>query len=311
MGPRTSLSLTLRRENRTSLFFVAPQFLLYLTFILLPLLVSIPLAFTDLVGFTSTKAQFVGIRNFISIFTDPGVMQYIWPTVLRTFIFMACNYLTVFIFGLSFALMMYELSTRVQKSYFVIIYLPYIISGLGAGMFIELLFARDTGSLNLLLELLHIIPQPINLKSSSASLFALVAFVGWRYAGYNMAIFLSGLLTIPVDTIDAAKMDGVSYLQRLRHIYFPQIIPSIAIATISCLVGSFGIFDEPVGFGALYGNEQARLFSITLYRMGLGTGGTYGIGMLAEGVASSIVVFTPLIIIALLIFRWQKRRQVT
>ena len=69
-----------------------------------------------------------------------------------------------------------------------------------------------------------------------------------------MAIFLSGLLGIPVDTIDAARIDGAGYFRRLWYIYIPQIVPSIAIATILCLVGSFGIFDEAVGFGALYGN---------------------------------------------------------
>jgi ABC-type sugar transport system permease subunit len=222
---------------------------------------------------------------------------------------MVANYLTVLLFGMGLALLMYELVARVQRTMFVVIYLPYIISGLGVGMFIELLFARDTGSFNLLLELLHIVRDPINLKSSGLSLAALVLFVGWRYAGFNMAIFLSGLLTIPVDTIDAAKIDGTSYVQRFRHVYLPQIVSSMAIATISCLVGSFGIFDECIGFGALYGNKYARLFSVVLFGMG-SQGSVVSGGKLSEGVASSIVVFVPLIVVAVLIFRWQKRRQV-
>ncbi len=289
-----------------NLLFVAPQFMLYGIFIVLPLLISLPMAFVDFTSFTTKTAVFSGLDNFLAIFTDASLIAWIWPAVGRTFVFMLANYLTVLLFGLGFALMMYELSSRVQKSLFVVIYLPYIISGLGVGMFIELLFGRDTGSINLLLQALHLVRDPINLKSSSASLFAMVLFVGWRYAGFNMAIFLSGLLAIPVDTIDAAKIDGAGYLARFRHIYIPQIIPSLSIATISCLVGSFGIFDEAVGFGALYGNKQARLFSVVLFGM---NGGVASNGKLSEGIAASIVVFVPLIVIALIIFGWQKRRQ--
>ena len=307
MRSKTSLSKTLRKENLSNLLFVTPQLLLFAIFILLPFIVSIPLAFTDYVDFTDTKIEFAGFKNFVRIFTNPTLAKWIWPSVRQTFFFMIGNYLTVFLFGMTFALMMYELTTRIQKSFFLIIYLPYIISGLGVGMFIDLLFARDSGSLNLLLKLLNLIETPINLKTHNGSLFSLIFFVGWRYAGYNMAIFLSGLLTIPNSTIDSSKIDGANYLQRLWHIYIPQMIPSIAIASISCIIGSFGIFDEPVGFGALYGNEHARLYAVSLFRMGVGVRGA---GTLAEGVASSIVVFTPLLVIALLIFRWQRRKQI-
>jgi ABC-type sugar transport system permease subunit len=298
----------MRRENRASLLFAAPQFLLYFTFTLLPFLLSLPLAFMDYVNFSDRTPEFAGLGNFVAIFTNPALTALIWPTVLRTFVFMLANYGTVLLFGLGLALMMYELSTRIQKMFFVIVYLPYIISGLGVGMFIELLLARDTGSLNLLLQLVHVIRSPINLKTSGATLLALVVFVGWRYAGYNMAIFLSGLLTISVETIEAARIDGARYHQRLWRIYLPQMAPSIAIATISCLVGSFGIFEEPVGFGALYGNQQARLFAVTLFRMGAG-GSMDMTGKLSEGVASTIVVAIPLLVLAFLIFRWQRRRQ--
>ncbi len=301
---KSAISLIQKKENRVSMLFAAPQFILYFLFVLLPFVLSIPVAFTDYVNFTDPKAEFVGFDNFVRIFTSPALAKWIWPTVGRTVIFMLGNYLTVFLFGMTFALMMYELTRKIQKGFFVIIYLPYIISGLGVGMFIELLFARDSGSLNLLFQMLGLIDAPINLKTAGNSLVALTLFVGWRYAGYNMAIFLSGLLTIPATTIDAAKIDGANYLQRLLHIYFPQMVPSLSIATISCLVGSFAIFDEPVGFGALYGNDHARMYAITLFRMGSGTNGA-----LSEAVASSIVVFAPLIVIALLLFRWQKRHQ--
>jgi len=307
MAKAVKLSNTLRRENWTNILFVLPQFSLFLTFVLIPFFASLPVAFFDYANFTSVNVKFVGLANFINIFSDPALTKFLWSSVARTFLFMLANYATVLVFGLGFALMMYELSSRVQRTFFVVIYLPYIISGLGVGMFIDLLFSQDSGSLNLLLLKLNLLADPINLKSAMGSFWALVLFVGWRYAGFNMAIFLSGLLTIPVETIEAAKMDGTNYFQRFLHVYLPQIIPSLGVATISCLVGSFGIFDETVGFGALYGNNNARLFAVILFGMGSGMPGASG--KLSEGVASSVVVFIPLIILAYFIFRWQKRHQ--
>ncbi len=142
----------------------------------------------------------------------------------------------------------------------MVIFLPLMLSGVGLGMILSMLFSVDSGSINLLLLKLGVITNPVDIKDSGATAVILPLLVGWRYAGYNMAIFLSGLLSIPADTIEAAVVDGVSYRQRLRYIYLPQIIPSITITTILCLLGSFGVFDECIGLGALQGNQSAFIY---------------------------------------------------
>ena len=96
--------------------------------------------------------------------------------------------------------------------------------------------------------------------------------VGWRYAGYNMAIFLSGLLAIPKETIEASIVDGASYIQRLSKVYFPQMWPSFILATTMCLIGSFAVFDELVAMGALYVNPEAKLLSILFFTYGFQVG---------------------------------------
>ena len=98
-----------------------------------------------------------------------------------------------------------------------------MVSGLAVGYMAAMLFAKETGTANLLLKELGISKTPFNIYSARGTALLLPLMVGWRYAGYNMAIFLSGLLSIPNETIKSSVVDGASYWQRLTRIYFPQV----------------------------------------------------------------------------------------
>ena len=127
--------------------------------------------------------------------------------------------------------------------------------------------------------------------------------VGWRYAGFNMAIFLVGLLAIPTDTIEASIVDGASYWQRLTRVYFPQMWPSFIIATTMALIGAFSVFDELVAMGALYVNPEAKLLSILFFTYG------FQIDRLALGMTLAVITSVPLIIVGVLLLRLQRRLQ--
>jgi ABC-type sugar transport system permease subunit len=127
--------------------------------------------------------------------------------------------------------------------------------------------------------------------------------IGWQYAGFNMALFLSGLLSIPRETIEAAVVDGASYLQRLFGVYFPQMMPSFIIATIFCLIGSFAVFDQLVALGGLYQNPEAEFLSILFFLYG------FARNRLALGMTLALEIGVPLLIGGLLLQRLQKRLQ--
>ena len=301
-----SLATVEGRRTLWEILFVAPQLLLYLGLTIVPLLVSIPIVLTDRINFTDQNIDFVGLSNFVTIFQAPVVDQFI-PSLTRTVILTLSNYVMVFAFGLTLALLMYE--GKFSGLFFTLIYMPYMLSGLGTGMLLIMLFSRDQGSINLLLMELGILKEPFDIKDPTITAYALPLILGWRYAGFNMAIFLAGLMSIPTETIDASKVDGANYWQRLRYIYLPQIVPSLIIATIFCLIGSFGVFDEPVGLGAFYGNRSAEYFAVTIFKLGFGSTIGQQIGTMAQGIAMSLVVFVPLMVIAVYLIRLQKRLQ--
>lgn len=301
----TGLSRRKSINNLMDLVFFSPQFILYFTFTILPFFIALPIIFSSRVNFVDSDVLYVGLENFKRIFQEPIIHEFL-PAVARTGWFTLLNYGMVFLFGMTLALLMFEYTSKLKKGFFAVIYMPYVVSGLGVGMMITMLLSRDSGTLNLLLLQLQIIEKPIDVMQESTASWALPFSVGWKNAGFNMALFLSGLLSVPVDTIDASKVDGANYWQRLRHVYFPQIRPSIILATIMCLLGSFGAFDVPVGFGGLRGNRSAYFLAVMLYQMGFSGGGSQT-GTLAQAVTISLVTYMPLVLIAIFFNRLQRK----
>jgi ABC-type sugar transport system permease subunit len=297
-----------RHGQRTfwEIVFVAPQLLLYVALTIVPLVIALPIVLTDRINFIDTDVNFVGLRNFVTIFQSPLVEQFL-PSMGRTVVLTLAGYFMVFAFGLTLALLLYE--GHFSGVFFTIIYMPYMLSGLGAGMLLNMLFSRDQGTVNLLLLRLGWIQQAFDIKRADVTAVLLPLVLGWRYAGFNMALFLGGLMTIPIETIEASRVDGANYLQRLLHVYLPQIFPSIIIATIFCLIGTFGIFDEPVGLGAFSGNRSAEYFAVTIFKLGFGSAVGTQIGTMAQGIAMTLTVFVPLTILATYLIRLQRKLQ--
>ena len=305
MGPerrkRKKMSKTERRRIRRDLAFIAPQFIIFVTLTIIPFFIAIPFLFTDISQFNDPQINPVGLRNFTALFTDSGVQADYLPALRRTLVFVVLNYTTVYIFGLSLALLLYEVGFR--GGFFTVVYLPLMVSGLAVGYMAVMLFSRETGTANQLLQEVGLLKEPIDIFSAEGTAFILPLLVGWRYAGYNMAIFLAGLLAIPKETIEASIVDGASYWQRLWKVYFPQMIPSFILATTMCLIGSFAVFDELVAMGALYVNPEAKLLSILFFTYG------FQVERLGMGMTLAVITFLPLVLLGVALQRLQRRLQ--
>ena len=290
-----------RRRILQDWAFILPQLVIFVFLTIVPFFVAIPILFTDMAQFNDPKINPVGLRNFTAIFNDPSIARDYFPALRRTIVFVILNYTTVYIFGLSLALLMYEVGFR--GGFFMVVYLPLMVSGLAVGYMAVMLFSRETGTANLLLMEMGVIKQGIDIFSAEGTAFILPLMVGWRYAGYNMAIFLSGLMSIPQETIEASIVDGASYWQRLVRVYFPQMWPSFILATTMCLIGSFAVFDELVAMGALYVNPEAKLLSILFFTYG------FQVERLAMGMTLAVQTFLPLVLIGIALQRLQRRLQ--
>lgn len=299
--PRKSMGRLERRRVMSDWLLLAPQFFIYVGLTLVPFVVAIPILFTDQLSFQDIGIESAGFANFTRVFTDPNIQKEYVPALVRTLLFVTLNYAMVYVFGLSLALLIYEIGFK--GWFFTIIYLPMMVSGLAMGYMATMLFSNSTGTVNLALSEWFGVKNLIDIQQPAGTSVILPIMVGWRYAGFNVAIFLSGLLSIPVETIEASTVDGASYLQRLWRVYFPQMIPSFIIATIFCLIGSFGVFDELIPLGALSSNNEAKLLSVLFFQY------AFTSQRLALGLTLTLETFLPLVIIALLLQRLQRRLQ--
>jgi ABC-type sugar transport system permease subunit len=293
-----------KRERRlilTQYAFLTPQLILFVGLTLVPFIVAIPMLFTDQSSFTDPQVNQIGLRNFTAVFRDPSIQADYLPALRRTVIFVAMNYLMIFLFGLSLALLLYEVGFR--GGFFTVVYLPLMASGFAIGAMAVMLFGRSTGTANLLLLELGLIKKPFDIYTPGGTGIILPLLTGWRWAGFNMAIFLSGLLSIPKETIEASIVDGTSYWQRLIRVYFPQMWPSFILASTMCLIGSWSAFDELVAMGALYVNPEARFLSIIFFTYG------FQINRLSLGMTLALETFLPLVLVGVVLQYLQRRAQ--
>ncbi len=299
MPKRKRFSKRQVRKIAWSYVFLTPQLVLYLALTILPIIVAIPMLFTDRLNYTDRDWEYIGTQNFTELVEDASLRKTYLDALGRTVRFTVFNYAMVYVFGLGLALLMYEIGFR--GGIFSVIYLPYMLSGLALGFMAVMLFSESTGTVNLLLKELGWIQKPINIKEPSGTTIILPVLVGWRMAGFYLAIFLSGLLSIPTETIEAAIVDGAAYWQRLIRVYFPQMIPSFIIATIFALLNSFNVFDELVALGGLFQNQAAEFLSIVVFNYG------FLANRLAMGMTMAVVAFVPLTIFSILLQRLQRR----
>ena len=106
-------------------------------------------------------------------------------------------------------------------------------------------FYAENGPLDDILRTVGIIDEPASwLGSPDKALFSTIAMVIWRFAGFNMLILLTGLQSIPTDVYEAARIDGASRWQLLRHITLPLLRPTIALMLVLSITGSLLAFDQ-------------------------------------------------------------------
>src|SRR3546814_2307254 len=97
------------------------------------------------------------------------------------------------------------------------------------------------GLVNYLLSLVG--AGPVDwLGSPTASLPAILLFVGWKSFGYNMIIFLAALQTVPRELEEAARIDGAGWFARLRHVILPAIAPTLLLVSVLTVAAMFPLF---------------------------------------------------------------------
>jgi len=241
-----------------------PAFLLFLAFVLLPLVFSVGFSFTSWNGLG--KADWVGFDNFAVFFQDDRARN----AVLNSLLFAGCSVPLLNFLGLGYALLLDKNST-LNKIVKAIVYVPAVISPLIMG-YVWLLILKDNyGVLYSLFSLFGNGDAYVNLLGDKNWAMAVIIVVNaFQYVGLTMTIYSAGLQDIPSELYESASVDGANWFQKFTHITIPMLGPSIMINIITNIIGSLAVFDLVVsltGGGPAYHTETLSLY---IYRLAYG-----------------------------------------
>ena len=203
-----------RKRNNfiVSWLFVLPAVLLMGAFLLYPLLSALRISFSEYNFVYSEKPVFNGLTNYIKLFQDPHFLVAFKNTIYYTLVFFPLFMLI----ALCLALL---LNSKVKGNgiFQTAILLPIVVPLSLAGIMFTWIFSQDFGILNhLLANVLHLPNlQRFWLGDTQTAMNSLIAVGLWKYTGFGIILFLSGLKAISSDIYEVAKVDGVNSWQNL------------------------------------------------------------------------------------------------
>ena len=269
--------------------FVLPTMLAFLIGFLIPFIMGIYLSFCNFT--TVTDAQFVGLANYVRVFTDPSsnFLHSLWLTSLFTVV----NVILINVFGFVLALLLVR-GFRGTNIFRTVFFMPNLIGGIVLGWIWNLLL---TGILDKFGRTL--------VYSEAYGFWGLTVLMLWQQAGYMMIIYIAGLQSIPDDLIEAASIDGATPLQTLFRIKIPMVMPSITICTFLTLTNSFKLFDQNLALLSAESSGKLKLLALDIYETFYGRNGWEGAGQ------AKAVVFTIIVaLIAMVQMRLTNRKEV-
>ena len=232
---------------------ILPAVLIVLVFSYIPLN-GLVLAFKD---FRYAKgiwgSPWNGLENFRFLFASGKG----WQLTRNTILYNVVNLLISQGLALVVAIVLSEMrGRRFKKTTQSIIFLPYFISWIIVGAFVQNIFNYETGTLNNLLTKFGM--DPINMYAIPAAwILVIIFFNSWKWVGYNSVIYIAAVAGLDRECFEAADIDGANIWQKIRYITIPGIKPTLIIIFLlnlgKVLRGDFQMFYQIIGMnGQLY-----------------------------------------------------------
>ena len=282
------------KKNKNYLFFITPAFIFYTIFVAVPIVYVVFLSFTDWSGLG--KINFVGLKNFITIFTDKRFSPVFFNAIKNNLKYLACIWLIITPIQYLIAYLLF-IKIPAWKYIKFMVFLPYVISSTIVGFFATLIFDPNLGFLNNILS---------KLGMSTGAWFGdthwafklLMLLVLWQGSGSGIMIFYSNFMDISQDVMEACRVDGCKEWQRFLYVLLPLSLPSCASIITMSTIWALAVFDLPFILGGTNGGVSGCLdFANTVfyrYTFGSGLNGKSDLGF---GAAICIVMFLIMLLV--------------
>ena len=252
--------------------FVLPTLLAFTIGFIVPFIMGVYLSFCKFT--TVTDAKFVGLQNYVKIFTEDGTFGHaLWYTTAFTVV----SVVLINVIGFAVALLLTK-KIKGTNIFRTVFFMPNLIGGIILGYVWQLLLN------GLLLQINKTLTY-----SSVYGFWGLVILMCWQQIGYMMIIYIAGIQNIPGELIEAAQIDGANKGQLLKHVIIPMVMPSITICTFLTLTNSFKLFDQNLALTNGEPSNMSEMLALNIYNTFYGRTGWEGVGQ-AKAVIFFILV---------------------
>ncbi|MBS5082320.1 MAG: sugar ABC transporter permease [Clostridiales bacterium] len=260
---------------------------LYILFFLTPSILGIFYSFTDWNSRSLGETKFVGLQNYIEIFTSNKDYA---SGIFNTLKFTIISNVLKLIPALLIAIMLQE-GLKGKNVYRTLLYLPSVLPFLIIGLTFKSILNYNTGLLNSFLDMVNLGFLKQKWLSDLGVVWKSIYGVdAWRGIGYVMTIFLAGLNTIPKSYYEAAQIDGANFWQRVKNITLPMLRGAIMINLVFGLTYGLKVFD--IVYVLTNGGPGHATEVITTYSYQLYSNGQYG---MSTALNTILLVITAII----------------
>jgi raffinose/stachyose/melibiose transport system permease protein len=283
-------------DKRAILILLGPALLVYTVVMLVPIFWSAGYTFFD--GNLIRGFEFVGVDNYVAFFQDKTALEAVYFTVrfalVETVLQVAVGYglALLYVFGLR------RSSSLVRTIVFFPVILPTVAVALLFRRFFEA--APTTGPVNSFLEILNV-PGLDWLGQPDSSFWVIVLMELWRSMGFYAVLLYAGLLDIPEDVIESARIDGASGWRLVRSIVLPLSLPVLLSAIIFSINGTLKVFDTVVAL--TNGGPGTSTTPLTLYMFRT----SFGYGEFGYGSTVALMLAVLCLVVTIFIFQSNRR----
>lgn len=279
--------------------FIAPNFIGFAVFTLIPMLFAFVLAFMKWDG--NNAVSFVGLANFKRL---PGDTFFL-AALKNTLIYVAGTVPLTMIAALALAIVLNQ-KIKARGFFRTVAFFPYVASLVAIAAVWSMIFHPSKGPVNFVLWKFFGVAQEKLPQwfSGSLVLITLILFSVWRYMGYYMVIYLAGLQGISAELYEAGSLDGANTWQKFRFITWPQLRSTTFFVVVMLTINCFKVYDIVVMLAGGGDGKLSTSATVLVYYIYQNAFNYWDLGYSS---AIAMVLFALVLIITLIQFRYEKK----
>lgn len=222
------------KGKRYPSWFYLPAAVIYGVLFLVPTIASFYFSLTRWSLFSS---EFIGLANFYEFFSEP----FLYKALINTVIFAVLTSSAKVVLGLLLAVLLTS-NVALRGLLRSIVFFPVLVSVIGVGITFSVLMYPTNGVINKTLRFFGL-PGPGWLTDPHLALYSVALVDIWRGVGLATVIYMAGIVSIPQDYYEAARIDGATHWQQFWNITVPLVRPAMVTVIILSFIGGLRLFD--------------------------------------------------------------------